>query len=110
MHPHLKGLLAEKAALCWFLAHGWVPARRPPASAAQIDLLLTPLWPAPRLLVAEVKYRARLHGSAPALGPAQLRRQQAASRTLLKYWPAAAVSHTLLLVSPRWPFFRAIPL
>jgi len=105
LKDHRAGALAEKAALLYYLLHGYLPARRAPRALAQTDLLLRR---GRELVLVEVKYRADKTRQDYALHPSQRHRLSLASRQLVSFYIRSEIRLDLCLVGPFWPFIRVI--
>ncbi|HEX2859168.1 MAG TPA: YraN family protein [Alphaproteobacteria bacterium] len=104
-HNHLKGKIAEAAALTAYILRGYLPARRPTRALAQTDLLLQRNQ---TLVLVEVKYRPSESAAHLALSPGQHQRLTREANALQKLYPRHHIRFDLCTVFPQWPFVRIV--
>ncbi len=103
---HVRGALAEKAALVSYLIHGFMPLAVPQA-LAQTDLTLRRRR---LILLVEVKYRTSRTRGHLALTPAQKERLNRQARSVSARYPDCTVRLEVCLFFPHYPFYQRIPL
>lgn len=105
LHPHLRGALAEKLALAYYVTHRYLPLRSSRHVLAQTDLTVVC---GTHILMVEVKYRASRERGHLALTPAQHQRLQRQMRLLAGQYPGHTIGLEVFLVFPHWPFYQRI--
>lgn len=105
LNPHLRGQLAEKAALLYYLLHGYRPLIGLSRALAQTDLTLTC---GQTILLVEVKYRSSRNRGHLAVTPAQQGRLTRQMRALAGRFPSHTLRLEVFLVFPHWPFLQRI--
>ncbi|TKW60910.1 MAG: hypothetical protein DI628_08475 [Blastochloris viridis] len=103
---HVRGALAEKAALVSYLIRGFTPLTVS-QHLAQTDLTLRR---GNLILLVEVKYRTTRERGHLALTPAQKARLNRQARSVAARYPACTVRLEVCLLFPHWPFQQRIPL
>lgn len=106
LSAHVKGYLAEKLALLWYIAHGYAPVFKPRRMPVQTDLLMKR---GRTVVMVEVKYRATRSRGQWALHPEQKRRLHRQLTLLAGRYPGYGVRLDMFLVFPYWPFTQCIP-
>ena len=105
LHPHLRGGLAEKLALVYYLMHGYLPIGRVHQGLAQTDLTL---MRDDVIILVEVKYRSSRGWGHVALTPPQRERLKRQMQAISGRYPGYTVRLELLLVFPHCPFWQRI--
>lgn len=106
LHPHLRGWLAEKGALAYYMAHGYLPIRHVHQGLAQTDLTLIR---GDLILLVEVKYRSAQGRGHVAVTRSQQQRLQRQMHAIAGRYPGYTVRLELFLVFPHHPFCQRIP-
>jgi Holliday junction resolvase-like predicted endonuclease len=101
LHPHLRGWLAEKLALAFYMAHGWLPVRHIRRQLAQTDLTLVR---GNTILLVEVKYRSAQGRGHVAVTPAQAGRLRHQMQAIAGQYPGYTITFDIFLVFPHAPF------
>lgn len=105
LHPHLRGQLAEKLALAYYLLHGWLPVKPLRNQLAQTDLTLIR---AETILLVEVKYRTSQGRGHVAITAAQHERLRRQMQALSGRYPGYTIRLEVFLVFPHRPFWQRI--
>ncbi len=104
--PHLRGAMAEKAALVSYLIRGY-SVLSVSQHLAQTDLTLRR---GSLILLVEVKYRSSQQRAHLALTPVQYQRLHRQARSVAARYQSCTVRLEVCLLFPHYPFLQRIPL
>jgi Holliday junction resolvase-like predicted endonuclease len=106
IHPHLRGWLAEKLALGYYMARGFLPIRHVRQALAQTDLILIR---GDLILLVEVKFRSSQGRGHVALTTGQRQRLNRQMLAIAGKYPGYTIRLEVFLVFPHRPFWQRIP-